>query len=409
MIAPRLFRNTVPMLALGLLGIGGVVLAQSDAPVREVEANDDGGTLEIGGIDVDVAAKTATAARYLGWRLAQRKGWATLAQRYGHGGSLPDSTLDSIVSGIVVEREQLGDNRYIARLGIQFSRARAGALLGLAAEQTRSAPMLVIPVMWSGGAGIAFETKTPWLEAWRRFRTSNSTIDYVRPSATGPDSLLMNAGQILRPGRGWWRSILNQYGATNVLIPVVHLYRQWPGGPVIGTFQARFGPDDRLLDNFSLRVSDDEALPALLDAGIKRIDESYQRALANGIIRGDPGLNYRPPALPATDATSDDAATIEETANKPGATSVVVQVDTPSAGAVTSAESALRGVPGVHSAVTISLALGGISVMRVNYDGDANALANAMEARGWRVGRGNGAIRIERPGATPPPPPADPK
>jgi hypothetical protein len=90
------------------------------------------------------------------------------------------------------------------------------------------------------------------------------------------------------------------------------------------------------------------------------------------------------------------------------ASRITVQIDTPSATSVTAAAAALRGVPGVHSAVTTSLALGGISVMRVTYDGDVGGLAAALEARGWHVQRGNGAIRIERPTAPAPTPSAAP-
>ena len=392
----RSFQPIAPIALLALLALGGTVLAQSDTVIRPAASDDRSGSFEVGGIDVDVVGKNASAARLAGWRIAQRKGWQMLARRYGRDSSLPDGTLDSIVSGIVIERELIGGNRYIGRLGVEFSRARAGALLGIAAAQARSSPMLVIPVMWSGGAGHVFEQRTPWVEAWARFRTGNSSVDYVRPSGTGPDSLLMNTGQILRPGRGWWRTVLAQYGATNVLIPIVHLYRQWPGGPVIGTFQARYGPDNQLLSTFSLKVSNADALPALLDAGVKRLDDVYERALVAGVFKTDPGLAFRLPTVAATEAPADDAGAVEDAVVSDQTPAIVVQVDTPNAGSVAAAEAALRGVPGVRSAITTSLALGAVSVMRVSYDGDVNALAAELEARGWRVSRGSGAIRIER-------------
>ena len=54
--------------------------------------------------------------------------------------------------------------------------------------------MLTIPLQYSGGTGQVFEQQTDWQQAWGRFRTGNSAIDYVRPSGTGPDALLLNAG-----------------------------------------------------------------------------------------------------------------------------------------------------------------------------------------------------------------------
>ncbi|MGL4313307.1 MAG: heavy-metal-associated domain-containing protein [Sphingomonas sp.] len=413
MILRRLSTSSAAAPLLVLAGLGTAVLAQNvqdSAPVPPKRAPaaanyDDGSSLEIGGIDVDVVGKTSSAARLAGWRIAQRRGWEMLARRYGKSSSLSDGALDSVVSAIVVENEQIGGNRYIARLGVEFNRARAGNLLGISIGQARSTPMLLIPIIWSGGAGSAFETKTPWLEAWQRFRAGNSTIDYVRPAGTGPDALLMNTGQILRPGRGWWRAILSQYGATNVLIPIVHLYRQWPGGPIVATFQARYGPDNLLLGKFALRVANADALPALLDAGVQRIDALYQRALAADLFRPDPGLAYRPPVETPVDDSGDNALIVDDSAQAPGANTITVQVDTPNAGAVTTAEASIRDVPGVTQTVTSSLALGAISVMKVTYDGDAASLAAALEARGWKVQRGNGAIRIERPSAPPPPPP----
>ena len=69
---------------------------------------------------------------------------------------LPESTLSGIVSGIVIEQEQIGPTRYIARLGVMFDRARTGQLLGVSGQIARSAPMLLIPVMTTGSASYSF-------------------------------------------------------------------------------------------------------------------------------------------------------------------------------------------------------------------------------------------------------------
>ncbi len=401
---------------LALAATGGVVLAQGDdaasgtAPMAAADAS---GSYEVGGIEVDVTGKTAEAARLAGWRLAQRKGWTMLSQRLGGSGvGLSDGALDGMVSGIVVENEQIGPNRYVAKLGVLFSRARAGSILGVAGLGQRSSPMLVVPLQYSGGVGQVFERRSDWLDAWTRFRSGNSSVDYVRPAGTGPDSLLVNLGQIGRPGRLWWRTILDQYGAIDILVPTVRLYRQWPGGPVIGVFEARHGPDNRMIATFTLRVSTSDGLLALLDAGVKRLDEAYQGALRDGRLMTDAGLSYTPPSaeLPADDAALDDAAAAAAAASAatdPGSTAatssvISVQFDTPGASAVSSAEAALRGIPGVRTALTSSLALGGVSVMRVGFDGDPGALVAALEARGWQVQGSGTTLRIRRPLLAPP-------
>lgn len=388
------------------------------AAVGQIEGNrgvapiDSGGSYEVSGIGVDVAAKTADAARLGGWRLAQRKAWVQLSDRLGGGGSLiADGALDSIVSGIVVENEQIGPTRYVAKLGVLFDRARAAAILGISTYAARSSPMLVIPVIYSGGVGTVFEQRNPWQEAWARFRTGNSKIDYVRPSGTGPDSLLLDTGQIERPGRGWWRTIINQYGATDILIPVVRLYRQWPGGPVIGVFQARYGPDNRSAGSFTLRVGSADGVAQLLDAGVKRLDDLYQVALRDGRLRPDASLLPMPAQTQAAAmAAAEDSVAAIVDGSIPGAAGipVVVQFDTPNAGVMASTESAIRGLLGVRSATTTSLALGGVSLLRVIYDGDPAALKSALEARGFQVFGEGQTLRIRRaPQLLPPDLPTD--
>lgn len=382
--------------AILVLAGSAAVLAQIEGGGRGVAAIDSSNDFEVTGISVDVAAKTADAARLGGWRIAQREGWRRLSQRLGAGGGgLPDGVLDSLVTGIVIENEQIGPTRYVAKLGVLFDRARAGAILGVATTGFRSPPMVVVPVEWSGGVGQVFEARTAWQEAWARYRTGNSVIDYIRPTGNGADGLLLNAGQTLRPGRGWWRTILDQYGGSDVLIPMVRLWRQWPGGPVIAAFEARHGPDNRSLGGFTLRVGTPAGVPELLDEGVRRIDELYQRALRDGVLRTDPSLSYPVTAGAADPMALPEDSLAADTASVP-VIALTVQFDTPGAGAVTAGEAAMRAIPGVTAATTTSLALGGVSQMAVTFAGSIEDLRAALEARGWQVlGSGN-AIRIRR-------------
>ena len=397
-------RLLIAALAACAMAGGGIVAAQQGAAPAAAPVSASG-SFEVGGVRVDVAGPNAEAARLAGWKLAERRAWTQLSRRLrGSEVALPEGAIDGLVSGIIIENEQIGPNRYIARLGVLFDRNRAAAILGVAARFARSAPLVLMPVEWSGGTGTVFERETEWTRAWARFRTSNSAIDYVRLTGTGPDPLLFDVGQIGRRGRGWWRTILDQYGADDVLIPQVHLYRQWPAGPVVGEFIAGFGPDNRILTRFTLRVDNADALPALLDEGVRRIDAAYQDALRRGRLRPDALLAVRPPSPenevdPA--AIEVDDLPVVSTVTTGGAI-INVQFDSPSAGAVTGTESALAAVPGVRSALTSSLALGGISVMRVTYDGSIAALRTALEARGWQVQEGPGTLRIRR-GASPAP------
>lgn len=408
-------RPTLKPLGLAVLLLGAATAVAQIDGAHGIAPIDSAGSYEVGGIAVDVAAKTADTARMGGWRVAQRRAWAQLSRRLGGDGAmLSDGALDSIVSGIVVEHEEIGPHRYIATLGVLFDRSRAGSILGISAYAGRSPPMLVIPVIWSAGVGQVFEQQTEWQQAWARYRTGGSAIDYVRPAGTGPDSLLLTVGQTERPDRAWWRKVIDQYGATDVLIPTVRLYRQWPGGPVIGVFQGRYGPDNQILGQFTLRVGNAAGIPQLLDTGVKRLDDLYQGALRSGALRPDASLLPLPvpSATPTDDSVVVDDPTLAQIVGDVAPTgqgiAVTIQFDTPGAAAVSSTEGVLRGIPGVRSAATTSLALGGVSVLRVIFDGDPQSLKSALEVRGYQVFGDGQSLRIRRaPQLLPPGLPAD--
>lgn len=405
----RLF-SPISIALLLALTIAGVVYAQLEGGDRGVPPIDSASTYEVTGIKVDVSADAADAARYEGWREAQSRGWKALwakinGRPQSEAPNLPDSVLSTMVSGVIIEEEEIGPNRYIATLGILFDRARTGQLLGGAqGEIRRSAPMLVIPVMLTGSSFQSFESRNEWQKAWARFRTGNSPVDYVRPVGTGIDPLLLNVEQTRRPGRGWWRLLLDQYGAADVLVPEVQLKRLYPGGPVIGTFAARHGPDNKLLGWVILRVERSTLLPRLLDEGVRRIDAIYAAALQNGGLVPDPSLIVIEPPAPQevaeqieeANAVTDNLAQNGQIPTGPTQT-FSIQVETPTAASVGQAELSVSRIGGVTSAITTSLALGGTSVMRVTFSGDAATLQSALQAQGWTVQGSGAVIRISRP------------
>ncbi|WP_108809705.1 hypothetical protein [Sphingorhabdus sp. Alg231-15] len=418
--------------ALGLT-LAGVVYAQLEGSDRGVAPLASTGDFEVFGVEVDTKGSNAFEARKNGWEEAQRKAWKMLYARTqgGKTGGLSDGALNNIVSAIIVEEEQIGPKRYIATLGVMFDRARAGQILGVSGRRLRSPPLLVLPIMWSGGSPQVFENKTEWQKAWARFRSGDSAIDYVRPYGTDSESLVLTAGQAERRDRRWWRTILDQFSAADVIIPIVRVEREYPGGPVTAHFSARYGPDSKFIDSFSLKTKSTDAIPAMMDQAIARLDTIYTRALSRGILKTDTSLviedDFDLAALEleieaelaaegsaesseSSNAGAADAVSEASTAVAPtGPTiTVSVQFDTPDVSAVSRGESSVRSVAGVSSASTASLALGGVSVMQVSYAGNLTTLASALRAKGWQVQQGAGALRISRGGGTPAnPPPAD--
>lgn len=398
---------------------GGYALVAQVAGERGIAPTAASADIEVRGISVDVQGKSAEDARANGWREAQRKAWAQIK-----GPKLSDSQLDGLVSAIVIERERLGPRRYIATLGVVFDRQRAGSYLGGAQQASRSAPLLLIPVVESGGAYITFEQRNPWQRAWAEFNPGASRIDYVRLSGAGGDSLLVNFGQAGRRSRAWWRSTLDQYGATDVLMAFARLDHQFPGGPVSGTFTARFGPDNRPLETFTLKADSPDTVPAMLAQAVERMDGIFTAALTAGQLRPDPSLRLgaggqmdpaiqqlidigraaqaRKAAAAAAAAANAGVPRIEAlpvTGVEPGEVAVrnfTVQFATPDAAAFDAALGAVRGAGGVRGVGVTSTAIGGTSVMSVAFGGSIDDLAAALEARGFSVRRGPNALAISR-------------
>ena len=297
--------NTVRFLATAAalsLASASVLYAQIEGPKRGIAPLASTGDFEVFGIEVNTTGKDAMEARRNGWEEAQRKGWSALwAKTRGGASSLSDSTLDGIVAAIVVEEEQIGPRRYVAKLGVSFDRARAGQLLGVGGIAARSAPMMILPIMYNGGAATVYEQQTLWQRAWATYRTSDSKIDYIRPSGAGGESLLLNAGQIGRRSRQWWRVILDQFGAADVIIPIARIERSYPGGPIVGKFSARHGPDNRFLGSFELRANNSAGLPAMMEMAVKKMDELFMAALASGQLRADSTLTFTPETISEED------------------------------------------------------------------------------------------------------------
>jgi len=404
-------RRLVALLILmcAVLGISGALYAQLESGDRGIPPIDSSGTLEITGIHVDVSGKDGQSARYEGWRLAQRQGfkafWAKTHNRpISEAPTVPDSTLDELVSSIVVEREQIGPTRYIADLGILFDRARSAEMLGVGGDVRRSVPMLLVPVLVTAGTDTTVELRNPWQRAWAEFRTSQSPIDYVRVSGQGIDPLLVNDAQVDRPGRGWWRNLIDLYGAADILVAQVQIQRVYPGGPAFARFVGFHGPDKQAVATFTISAPAGASTLQIMRAGVQRMDSMFADALAEGRLIRDRTLDIpEPPPPPVVE---------EAPVAQAQPWTYQVQIVSPDVNIYNFAMAHLRTAPGVTEVVPVSINPGGVSYVNVTYSGGNIAnLRLALGSRGWAVEQNGFILRMSSGSAGPPPlpPPAQPK
>lgn len=406
------------------------LLAPASAQQSETSS---GGAYAIGGIAVDVAAANPQAARNAAFRIAQRKAWPLLWSRLTGGPAaaaprLSDGQLDAIVAGIESQGEKFSQTRYIATLGVVFDRSRSTEYFGGASGVLQSPPMLLLPMLSDGGARTLYQAKTPWRAAWARFRENVTPVDYILAGGSSGDNVLLTNWQVKRPDRPSWRNILNRFDTVDVLTAEARLVRSFPGGPITATFIARHGPDGTELGRATLRAASDEGLDAMLDAGVRRVDEIYSTALRDGRLRSEPDLTAD---LTPIIANAPFIGSIETSAAAvAGAVvgNITAVMATPDAATASSLESLLRGTPGVSGVTITSLSLGGTSQLLISHTSARDALLYELDQRGLRLASENGATVLRRrregdapvpkpvapapvpaiPPATPPPTPADP-
>jgi hypothetical protein len=362
------------------------------------------GGLVVSGIDVDVGGKSPSDARLNGWREAQRLAWPALwARMSGQAAAtaprLPDSALDSMISAIEVEREQIGPARYVARLAIVFDRARASSYLGRFAALSSSPPFLVIPVLQDAATRMAHEPASPWLAAWARLRAGESPIDYVRIQPTPGDTILLNAWQAERRHIFLWRALIDRYQVADVLMPELILDRSWQGGPVSGLLVVRFGPAGREIGRVRLTNRSGD-VAGLMDTAVRESDKLYVAALRAGNLLPDPSLIE--PDVPA--------AALEDTGPEigggfEGGGGIAVRVATPDDATLQAIQALIAGTPGVDGVRLQSLVLGGESVLEIVSAVPLADLRYALDRRGLRLEGGTLRRRGSGEAALPPPVP----
>jgi hypothetical protein len=360
------------------------------------------GGLVVSGIDVDVGGRSPSDARLNGWREAQRRASPSLSARMsGQTASsaprLPDSALDSMISAIEVEREQIGPARYVARLAIVFDRARASSFLGKFAGLSSSPPFLVIPVLQDAATRMAHEPSSPWLAAWARLRAGESPIDYVRIQPTPGDTILLNAWQAERRHIFLWRALIDRYQVADVLMPELILDRSWQGGPVSGLLVVRFGPAGREIGRVRLTNRSGD-VAGLMDTAVRESDRLYVAALREGNLLPDPSLIE--PDVPA--------AALEDTGPEigggfEGGGGIRVRVSTPDDATLQAIQALVAGTPGVEGVRLQSLVLGGESVLEIVSSGQLSDLRYALDRRGLRLEGGSLRRRGAAEAALPPP------
>ena len=230
-----------------------IVLIHVNAALGQ-SAPGDGGVFAILDVAVDTTAETAAKAREKalanGHRAAFERLMTRLVPRTLRQDE-PEATADRItqlVRSFGVDQEKTSAVRYLATLRFAFDRDGVRRYLreaGLAFAETRSKPVLVLPVLRSAGVYLLWDAQNTWRKAWSALPPPDGLVPYIVPRGDLADINDISADQAVRGRQDRLDVILARYGATDAILALAVIdTRRLGNAPVVQVTITRFGARD---------------------------------------------------------------------------------------------------------------------------------------------------------------------
>jgi hypothetical protein len=227
----RIWRLTVGVL-VGLWLFGGpwpaarLALAQGDL-------------FTVHDISVDATAEDAASARVAALEDGHRQAMEMLLARIVPQDellALPEilpNEIAQLVGDFTVDEERTSDVRYLATLTFRFNAESVRQFLGqrdVPFAQARGAPILVLPVMGTGGGAELWRDPNPWRDTWNARRLDGELIPIVLPLGDLDDLGAIDARRAVNGDRDGLETMMQRYGVEQVLVAQLRLI----GDPAAG-------------------------------------------------------------------------------------------------------------------------------------------------------------------------------
>jgi hypothetical protein len=241
-------RRRIPTKILGpwrRLG-GFYLLAALWAFVPAVQAADQD-IFSVMGIELDVKARTAIAARERAIVQAEVRGFEALLNKLlDHdspllGRSYPAAQIRPMVRAFEVGEEKSASGRYIATYHVSYDPQSVRQFLGRRNAAFSEIPgdrLLVFPLIERHGATLLWEEENPWWQTVGPGLLKNYLHDYVVPEASFDERLAWSPGHLKRgPVPKRLESLLQKYEADDVLLINVRLIEAGDEDPPQALFE----------------------------------------------------------------------------------------------------------------------------------------------------------------------------
>ncbi|SDG43629.1 hypothetical protein SAMN05660686_04403 [Thalassobaculum litoreum DSM 18839] len=181
------------------------------------------------GVPVDATADSPSAARDKAVREGRRLAFERLIDRLvpkgstGSVGQQSDNELANLTLGFEVADERSSAVRYVAKMTFAFDPGRVRNFLmqtGVPFAETRSLPVLVIPVLDGSNGTMLWEEGNPFRAAWSRASIEAGLVPVVVPYADIADVRELTTAQATAGDEAALANIAERYGARDAAVVV---------------------------------------------------------------------------------------------------------------------------------------------------------------------------------------------
>lgn len=181
-------------------------------------------------VPVDKTADTASNARVQalaeGQRLALRRVFEriVLPEDMSRLPRVNERTIEGLVQAFEVDKERTSPVRYLAELTFRFRAGDIRAMLqqaGVRFAETRSRPVVVLPVLREGQAVQLWEETNPWRRAWAELPVADGLVPIIVPIGDLTDADAIDAAAAVAGDKDKINAIMQRYRAGEVIVAIV--------------------------------------------------------------------------------------------------------------------------------------------------------------------------------------------
>lgn len=278
-------RRTTSKITVFLSGFVAIAMLGFVSGLGPVHAQQTGSddVFVVRGVPVDETAGTTAIARNNALAKGQLEAAQRLVARLTRSADRPalialdTETARSLVASFQVDNEKTSSVRYLADLTVTFKPEAVRALLrasGVAFVETRSRPVLVVPVLQSGNGYVLWEDPNPWRDAWQNHPRTDGLVPVLSPVGDLADITGLTAEQAVDADAGAFGAAVSRYGAGSAMVAIASLDQATPGGESVDIAATRVGRLDEPPLLVSLQNQAGEPLDVFLGRAVADVIEA---------------------------------------------------------------------------------------------------------------------------------------